>query len=262
VTSTVEPPLRTCRTCGKVERNIHYRCTNCGRDYAADPPRFSKRQKVTAAVVAGVVVAVGLAIAIPLLLSGKSKDEAKQSAAGRAAAARQAARLRMAQRPVPGRLAVPVDPGSTSARQTQVAALEAAITRDARARVASGRLKGPVHETLCGPLESGVRRGDELDLGKRIGRFDCVAVLRDVIKQGKVVGHLGHNYVGVIDFATGAYVVCQANPNQSEAGRDLALAPLPPACLNAHGPRLKGGFIADRRDAREPLPLLARAART
>ena len=49
MTSPVEPPLRTCRTCGNVERNIHYRCTNCGRDYAADPPRFSKRQKVTAA---------------------------------------------------------------------------------------------------------------------------------------------------------------------------------------------------------------------
>jgi len=262
MTSTVEPPLRTCRTCGNVERNIHYRCTNCGRDYAADPPRFSKRQKVTAAAVAAVVVAVGLAIAIPLLLSGKSKDEARQSAIERTAAVRRAAELRVAQRPVPGRLAVPADPSSVAARTAQVTALETAITRDARARVAAGRLKGPVRETLCGPLESGVRRGDELDLGKRIGRLDCVAVLRDVVKQGKIVGHLGHNYVGVIDFATGAYVVCQANPNQSEAGRDLALAPLPRACVNAHGPRLRGGFIADPRDLREPLPLLARAART
>jgi hypothetical protein len=259
--STVEPPLRTCRTCGNVERNIHYRCTNCGRDYAADPPRFSRRQKVTAAVVAGVVLVVGLAIAIPLLLTSKSEHTAKQTAADRAAAARRAAKLRAAQRPVAGRLAIPADPRSTSARQAQVAALETAITRDARGRVAAGRLKGPVRETLCGPLESGVRRGDELDLGKRIGRFDCVAVLRDVVKQGKVVGHLGHNYVGAIDFATGAYVVCQANPNQSEAGRDLALAPLPPACVNAHGRRLKGGFIADPRDTRAPLPLLARAAR-
>jgi len=261
VVSTAEPPLRTCRTCGNVERNIHYRCSNCGRDYAADPPRFSRRQKLTAAVVAGVVVLVGLAIAIPLLLTSKSEHVAKQTAADRAAAARKAASLRVAQRPVSGRLAVRADSASTSARNAQVVAFEAAITRDARARVAAGRLKGPVRETLCGPLESGVRRGDELDLGKRVGRFDCVAVLRDVVKQGKVVGHLGHNYVGVIDFATGGYVVCQANPNQSEAGRDLAVAPLPHACVNAHGRRLRGGFINNPRDAREPLPLLARAAR-
>src|SRR3954454_3661499 len=143
MTSTVEPPLRTCRTCGNVERNIHYRCTNCGRDYAAEPPRFSKRQKVTAAAVAAVVVAVALAIAIPLLLSGKSKDEARQSAIDRAAAVRRAAELRVAQRPVPGRLAVPVAPSSVAARTAQVSALETAITRDARARVPSGRLKGP-----------------------------------------------------------------------------------------------------------------------
>src|SRR5215216_1021954 len=138
MTSTVEPPLRTCRTCGNVERNIHYRCTNCGRDYAADPPRFSKRQKVTAAAVAAVVVAVGLAIAIPLLLSGKSKDEAKQAAVDRAAAVRRAAQLRVAQRPVPGRLAVPANAGSTSARPAQVTALEAAITPAARTPADSG----------------------------------------------------------------------------------------------------------------------------
>src|SRR3954469_7643712 len=34
VASSVEPPLRTCRPCGNVERNLHYRCTTCGRDYA------------------------------------------------------------------------------------------------------------------------------------------------------------------------------------------------------------------------------------
>src|SRR3954468_4027888 len=133
MTSTVEPPLRTCRTCGNVERNIHYRCSNCGRDYAADPPRFSRRQKLTAAVVAGVVVLVGLAIAIPLLLTSKSEHVAKQTAADRAAAARKAASLRVAQRPVSGRLAVRADSASTSARNAQVVAFEAAITRDAPA---------------------------------------------------------------------------------------------------------------------------------
>src|SRR5919197_1242133 len=212
-----QPPPRTCRTCGNVERNIHYRCTNCGRDYAADPPRFSRRAKITAAVVAGVLLVVGLAVAIPLLLTTKNEETAEQSAADRLAASRQAAKL----------------------------------------RVAEGRLQGPIRETLCSNIERGVRQGEEVDLGVRIGRYDCVASQRDVVKQGKVVAHLGYDYFGALDFATGAYVFCQGTPNQSEAGRALAVALLLRACLNAHGQRLKGGFLSDPRDTRQPLPQLA-----
>jgi len=267
VTSTVEPPLRTCRTCGNVERNIHYRCTNCGRDYAAPPPRFSRRTKMTAAIVGGAVLLVALAIAIPLLLTTKSENDEKQSATDRAAAARLAAQLRVAERPVPGRLTVTRDdPAAASAerlrvRGAQVTAFQAVITHDARGRVADGRLQGPIQETLCSNIQSGIRHGEEVDLGVRVGRYDCVASQRPVIKNGRVVGHLGYDYFGALDFATGAYVFCQANPNESEAGRALAVALLPRVCLNAHGKRLQGGFIADARDTREPLPLLAEAAR-
>jgi hypothetical protein len=265
VASTADPPLRECRTCGNVERNIHYRCTNCGRDYAAPPPRFSRRSKVTAAIVAGVLVLVGLGVAIPLLLTSKSEHETEQAAADRAAAVREAARLRVAERPVVGRLAVARDAAGApaaarlKARGGQVVALQAAITRDARGRVADGRLKGPIRETLCSNIERGMRQGDERNLAFRIGRYDCVAALDAVIKNGRVVGHLGYDYFGALDFATGAYVFCQANPNESEAGRALAVALLPRDCLNTHGQRLKGGFISDPRDTRQPLPRLAAA---
>ena len=119
--------------------------------------------------------------------------------------------------------------------------------------------------TLCGPLTRvthgtrQVNRGDERDLALAIGRYDCVAVLRDVVKNGKVVAHFGHDYVGSVDFHTGAYVLCQANPRQSERGAALAVVPLSRACVNAYGEALKGGFVADPRDARDPLPLLRRA---
>jgi hypothetical protein len=265
VASTVEPPLRTCRTCGNVERNIHFRCSNCGRDYAAAPPRFSRRAKLTVAVVAGVVVVVALAVAISLLETSKSEHNEEQAAADRAAAQREAASLRAAQRPVVGRLAAPTDPAGAPAaqrlraRRAQVAAFQGAITRDARHRVADGRLQGPIQTTLCSNIQRGIPRGDEQNLGIRIGRYDCVASQRPVIKQGKVVGHLGYDYFGSLDFATGAYVVCQGTPNQSEAGRALAIALLPRACLNTHGQRLKGGFLSDPRDPRQPLPQLAAA---
>jgi hypothetical protein len=268
-----EPPLRTCRTCGNVERNFHYRCTNCGRDYAAPPPRLSRRTKLALAIIAGAAVAIGLAIAIPSLLTTKDEHAAKRSASDRAAAVREAARIRLAQHPHAGRLTVPTDDPAApqdqrlATRRKELVALQAAITRNAQARIAAGRLKGPVRQTLCGPLERvtrGTRQinvGEDADLAVRIGRYDCVAVLRPVVKAGHVVGHLGHDFVGVIDFSTGGYVLCQAYPRQSEAGQALAMAPLPRVCVNAHGERLKGGFLRDRRDTRRPLPLLARAGR-
>jgi hypothetical protein len=278
VASTVQPPLRTCRSCGNVERNIHYRCTSCGRDYAA-PPRPWRRATTWIAVGAAVVVVAGLAIAIPLRLSAKSESEARQLSADRLAAAREATRLRVAERPRAGRLgggraersAAGVDHADAPAqarlrtRRAAVAAFEAAVTRDARTRFA-GRPEGRVRETLCGPLVRVTRgtrlvnAGEERNLGVRIGRYDCVAVLRDVVHDGRVVAHFGHEYVGAIDFATGAYVLCLAIPNQSERGTPLATAPLPRACVNAHGAREEGGFFDDARDTRKPLPLLGQAA--
>ena len=281
VASSVEPPLRTCRTCGNVERNLHYRCTSCGRDYVAPPPAW-RRAKLWFALGAAAVVVAGLAVAIPLQLTAKREREARQSSAHRAAAVREAARESVAQQPRSGRLVggftgrspVAVDRADAAAserlrvRRAEVVAFEAAVTRDARARFAGGRPEGRVRETLCGPLARVTRgtrlvnAGEELDLGVRIGRYDCVAVLRDVVKDGRVVAHFGHEYVGALDFATGTYVLCLAIPHPTENDARLAVAPLPRACVNAHGERLQSGFDTDARDIREPLPLLAKARRS
>ena len=281
VASSAEPPLRTCRTCGNVERNLHYRCTKCGRDYAAPPPVW-RRARLWLAAAAAVVVVAGLAVAIPLQLSAKSESEARQASAQRAAAAREAARLTVEQRPRAGRLAgglsartrVALDRADAPAterlrlRRAELVAFEAAVTRDARTRFAAGRKEGRPRETLCGPLERVTRgtrlvnTGEELDLGVRIGRYDCVAVLRDVVQDGRVVAHFGHQYVGALDFATGTYVLCLAIPHPTENDARLAVAPLPRACVNAHGVRLQSGFDNDARDTRDPLPLLAQAARS
>ena len=280
VASSLEPPLRTCRTCGNVERNLHYRCTQCGRDYAAPPPVW-RRARLWLAVATAALVTAGLAVAIPLQLSAKRESQARQASAHRAAAVREAARETMAQRPRAGRLlggsaARPrVAPDHADApaderlrlRRAELAAFEAAVTRDARARFAAAGTQGRARETLCGPLERVTRgtrlvnTGEELDLGVRIGRYDCVAVLRDVVKDGRVVAHFGHEYVGALDFATGSYVLCLAFPHPTEHEARLAVAPLPRACVNAHGVRLESGFGKDARDARHPLPLLAQTAR-
>jgi hypothetical protein len=207
-------------------------------------------------------------------MKAKRERAERQSSVHRAAATREAERLRVAQRPRAGHLgsagrsSVAVDdpdapaPRRLRVRRAEVAAFEAAITRDA-----AGRLKGHVRETLCGPLERVthgtrlVNAGEELDLAVRIGRYDCVAVLRDVVKDGRVIAHFGSEYVGALDFATGAYVLCLAIPHPTENDARLATSPLPRACVNAHGERLPSGFASDARDTRARLPLLARAER-
>jgi hypothetical protein len=281
VASSLEPPLRTCRTCGNVERNLHYRCTKCGRDYAAPPPAWRRAGLWLAVAMAALLIA-GLAVAIPLQLSAKRESQARQASAHRAAAVREAARLTLAQRPRAGRLGIGTPGRSRVApdrpeapavkrlrlRRAELVAFEAAVTRDARARFAAAGTQGRARETLCGPLERVTRgtrlvnTGEELDLGVRVGRYDCVAVLRDVVKDGRVVAHFGHEYVGALDFATASYVLCLAFPHPTENDARLAVAPLPRACVNAHGARLQSGFAKDARDTRHPLPALAQAARS
>jgi hypothetical protein len=226
-----------------------------------------KRVWLWIGVAATLAPVVALAALAPHLLTLKREHAAERAAVDHAASGRESARLRVVQRPRAGRLPSGAA-ASVRTRRADVVALEAAITRDARARVAAGSLDGPVRETLCGPLERVthgtrlVRTGDEADLRRRIGRYDCIAVLRDVVEDGRVVAHFGHAYVGAIDFATGAYVVCLAIPHMSERGTPLATAPVPRACVNAHGAREQGGFDADARDTRTPLPLLAHPKRS
>src|SRR5690349_21236665 len=89
-----------------------------------------------AAVLAPVVALAALA---PHLLTVKHERAAEQASVNRAASAREGARLRVMQRPRAGRLRSGGGAG-VRARGADVVALEAAITRDARARVARGAL--------------------------------------------------------------------------------------------------------------------------
>ena len=105
-------------------------------------------------------------------------------------------RLTREQRPMRGRPAGLEPPPRTAsateqlvARRKLITALEGAILADARQRVKTGELDGPVKSVSCGPLiRNPANVGEEVDLGNRQGRYDCVAVKREVMKHGKVVG--------------------------------------------------------------------------
>ena len=94
-----------------------------------------------------------------------------------------------------------------------VARVESSITADARARVAAGLLAGqPPTSTRCGPLVRNQVAGDEADLAKAVGRYSCVAVVRDAVQHGRKVGVLGIPFVAAVDFRRYTYVWCKDNP--------------------------------------------------
>jgi hypothetical protein len=85
---------------------------------------------------------------------------------------------------------------------------------------------------------------DEEVLSKPRGRYDCVAVQRDVVRDGKIVAYFGIPFVGTIDFRRGTYVLCKDNKAPSENGRALVTVVLPAACIGAEGQdRVRDGYL-------------------
>jgi hypothetical protein len=147
---------------------------------AVVPPVPKRKVAVLAAVV---VVAVGgavLALA-PGIESGKRERAERERAEQARLEAAKRRRLREEGRPRSARLPRPARPlGSRAqlrARLRLVRALEASITRDARARARQGRLEGPVLETRCS-IEPPSQRVRERDLLVPGATYECLAVTR------------------------------------------------------------------------------------
>jgi len=247
------PPPRTCPNCGAEHRTYRGFCPSCGKAYDRRFARVSDRQRW----ILGVVALIGALTAAALILPGvfDTRDANNARAAREQAALEAAERRRLAreQRPVRGRPAGLRPPAADAppaeqlaARRQLITALEGAILTDARARIDKGELDGPVSRVECGPLiRNPAARGEEENLSNTRGRYDCVAVKREVIKEGKVVGLLGHPFVATADFKRFTYVFCKDNKAPGERGKPLATVPIPAVCIGAEGrPRVGGGYLA------------------
>jgi hypothetical protein len=126
-----------------------------------------------------------------------------------------------------------------------VRAAEASITRDARGRARRGELRGPIVGTECGPfLKARDAVPDDRMLSKPIGRYDCVAVKRNIADEsGASVGRLGYAFVAALNFRTYTYVWCRNTPPPGEAGHALAFVRLERRCLAAKGKALGTGYV-------------------
>jgi hypothetical protein len=247
------PPPRTCPSCGAVHATLLPVCPSCDKRYDRRFARVSDRQRWALGGLALVAVIVAGVLIFPGVFAAKRDNDARVAREFAARVAAEKARMTREQRPMRGRpkgLHAPragAGPAEQlAARRRLVVAMEGAILSDAQARVASGELDGPVKRVSCGPLikNPGMHTEDE-DLARTRGRYDCVAVKREVVNGGKVVGLLGHPFVGTADFKRFTYVWCKDNKVPGERGKPLAKVPIPAVCIGAEGrPRIGDGYLS------------------
>jgi hypothetical protein len=180
--------------------------------------KLSPRGRTMVAVTGVALLAAGVAAAI-VLAPRISESNRERAAAQRRAEARtlaeDRARLIAEQRPRLGR----VEPAGTAAL---IVAIERAITRDARARAASGEVETPARRTECRAL---TREGTRLLLG-------CTAITSQVGRSRATEGLIvGYPYRAAVSTRTGRYGFCKTSGRPGEGfltrGRDV---PLPHAC--------------------------------
>lgn len=81
-----------------------------------------------------------------------------------------------------------------------------AILADARARVRTGVLKGPILRVACERFPKTVGPVPR----ERDRRYTCVAVTAEIARsKGGEAGAIGHPYRARIDFSTGRFAFCK-----------------------------------------------------
>jgi hypothetical protein len=172
------------------------------------PPPW--RRVAIGALVALLVGCVVAAVVLGPQISESNRERAaEQRRAERQAAAERLARLRAERRPRTG-------------HAEGVAGVEAAITRDARARARTGEFDNPAIRTDCRTL---TRRGGRLLLA-------CTAVTSDFEGNDEVRGVLiGYPYRAALTLADGSYGLCKTSGRPGEGALERReQIELPRAC--------------------------------
>ena len=248
-----EIPPRICPSCGAQHATQRAFCPSCGKRYDRRFAGVSDTQRWILGGLALLGVTVAAILILPGVFDAKRDTEARTAREHAARVAAEKKRLTREQRPMHGRPASLKPPPPTAsaseilaARKKLVTALEGAILADVQQRLKTGELDGPVKRVRCGPLVRNLGNlGEEANLHNVRGRYDCVAVKRDVVKNGKVVGLFGHPFVATADFKRFTYVWCKDNKVPGENGKPLAKVPIPAVCIGAEGrPRVGDGYLS------------------
>ncbi|MEA2426387.1 MAG: hypothetical protein QOF37_15 [Thermoleophilaceae bacterium] len=212
-----------CSSCGHEAAPTGRTCPSCGEPYVATrEPFISKagRRRLGLALLGTAVVLGALAaVIVPQLQTNERGVAARDRAAHAAFVKRTRAELAIDQR-----LQTSTVPAHAPV-STVIPALEAAITRETRARVKAGSLRGPVIRTDCTPWVNNPRTGATL-------RFECTAVNALIPKTVQRAGVIGYPIWAKADTAHGRLYWCKLNPRPGEkaAGVGELSVPLDRRC--------------------------------
>jgi hypothetical protein len=228
VQAAFAPKQQLCPACGRSESTAARNCPHCGASYVVVQPKLSKRAWL---MIAGVVALLLAAAGGAWLLASPSINHLKKTAAERdarnfAAFIRsETHRLTIEQRLHRGRGASVGEPPAAL-----VGDLSAAITSDARARVAAGTLKVPIQRTTC----SAVRDGPLVPNAVR-GGYQCIAQTATIQPGVQVGGVIGYPFWAIVDYRRGSFAWCKINPRGGEqAIRSREPVVNPPAGCDLH----------------------------
>jgi hypothetical protein len=178
--------------------------------------QLSPRMRRIVLAILALLVAGGIATAIvlgPRIAESNKERAAQERREARRAEAAERARLAAEQRPRFGRVA---------AGSGLIAGVEQAITRDARARHATGELKTLVRRADCHEIGK---------LGARL-RLSCTAITSEVAPSAANGGVLvGYPYAGAVTPRSGRYAICKTSGRPGEGSfTHKAPVELPKAC--------------------------------
>jgi len=177
--------------------------------------------RVVLAVLAVAAIA-GAIYAAPRISESKRIAAVHEAAATKALVARETVRVRREQAVRAGRVA------AGAPRDVVVSGLTAAITRDANARIASGRLPGParVTETRCTTLAAPDRHAAQVRGG------DSLRCLASTSRDSGGRFAIGFEFLAAVDYRHASFTWCKTNPppGEQEAFRQVAQVGLAPAC--------------------------------
>jgi hypothetical protein len=248
-----EAPHRTCPHCGEQSQTREEHCPACGRSYFERPDRFPPRTRRLLQVVGGLAAAALLALVVVVLVHQARDNGASAREKRAAAAAAERARLTHEQRPHHAVVAALRDdrrgaaPCASSTAAALVNRLEAAITTDARERVARHELRArSIRSTSCHALANDTRATSST-CASRWAATPARRRSRRARNAG-ITSTLGVPFVGTIDFRSGRLTWCKDNPTSaSDIKSSLAFVRLSRECTAARGPVFGSGYLIEPR---------------
>lgn len=172
VDAIAQVPVKVCPRCSVQSHTDGSFCPHCAASYLDPGPRLKISKRIVIGVLAALVV-LGSAAGLFVKISHDNQVTAQRVAAAHAQKlATDAAKAKADADAATAATKQAADDQTRTERKATVTAMEASILKDAKGRVKTEFLTGPILSASCTPLGG----GSADDLTALTGTFECIAV--------------------------------------------------------------------------------------